>query len=158
MDCARLREQLAIPASETYDAEAWQVRKEPQDFGRVRVTRCDRWLWVHAERLRLYAAHDEAPDSTSGDRVELEHQWDWVGPADSAPKSATVDALDAWAKLKTKYRRQNRNVDHWGSHVGTVVETVARDDHAVLRHASGVAPLRWLVTRFELSGHNGNFH
>lgn len=151
MDCARIYEELAIPASETHDVEAWSLRKEPQQSGRVRVTRCGRWLWVHAERIALYMTRDVLAASTSEDRVELEDQWDWVGPSGSAPESATVDALDSWATLKANYRRQNRDVGHWGSHHGTVVESVEADDNVILRHANGVAPIRWTVARLRLS-------
>ena len=97
-------------------------------------------LWLLVTVSISYEGVTDGPstDRAAGDPYLAEVQYDWIGPAASAPQRVErpVD-LDTWAVLKALYVREYNDVGIWGGHEGSWVESLSEDGTVTIRDAGG---------------------
>ncbi len=85
-----------------------------------------KWLCIKITANYSGSTMDQSTDRASGDPEDAHAWYDWIGLAETAPKSVKhPDELNEWAHLATYYRLTFRDVQYpapFGHHSGRMVK------------------------------------
>lgn len=113
-------------------------RPDEPPQGEARVTEIGVWVYVTVDIMYEGTTMDQTTDRLSGDPYKAMVECGWIGLAETAPKKVSKpEELDEWAKLSTRYVRENTDVGIWGEHDGSWIARLEEDGTVTLKEASG---------------------
>jgi hypothetical protein len=133
----RLERWEGLPWLDGY-TELGDFRPRGDPEGSISQEKIGNWLWVKARLEISGTTMDQSTDRLRGDPYYAIVKHDWVGLANSAPKTAAKPGdLDEWAIVDVRYVLENNDSGYWGSHNGKWVESVSQEGEVTIRVASG---------------------
>ncbi len=137
--CRDVENETPLPWLSGYtDSDYCSFRESGPPEGEVRVQQVGSWLLVIVEITYSGSTMDPSTDRARGDPYSALARFDWIGPADTAPKTVNEQSkLDDWAVYKTRYAREYTSTGSWGVHRGSWVVGIEEDGTVTYREATG---------------------
>jgi len=129
-----LRKALLLEVEDIQDRYGATFEEDGPPEVAIKTKKGGAWLWVNSKADYSGATWDPSTDRLSGDPYSAHVYHDWVGDLKEAPKTiASVDELNSWALLHTRYKRQYTDVGSWGVHSGRWVDDITSEGIVKLR-------------------------